>query len=200
MRAPREDYRRGDERQEPRGGTADLIGACAPVAGPALLCHTAALPCCWITDMQTVVCRHLGGGFCVQMRPQWNQNGSHVAPGGLLELLGLLKVARSSLGIILVRSRAARGPKRCHLDQLSAALRGTLRMVSAILGAKKLPNRRPKGFKIGPELKMIKPQSAHTARRILMIVEVPGFPFGGQNRYKTASDCILGAYWLLTAS
>ena len=75
------------------------------------------------------------------MGPKW-------LPGGLLELLGLLKASWSGLGGLLQRSWTALGPKKSSLDRFLAAPKRIMRPVSAIWGAIRLPKRRSRGSKI----------------------------------------------------
>ena len=69
------------------------------------------------------------------------------------------------------------------LERLLAGPRGILRLISAILGPKRLPKWSPRGSQIELERrlqqKMAKSQNSHTAHWILMIFEGQGAPFGG---------------------
>ena len=111
---------------------------------------------CLSIDMQTVVCRPLGGGFCVQnginigpkslpRDPKWNQNGSQVAPrrplGASWPPEGLLERSWRSLGWLLERFWEPPGQRKTNHDRLLAAPRRIMRLVSAMLEAKSVQNR-----------------------------------------------------------
>ena len=83
--------------------------------------------------------------FEVLRGPRGVKNGPQRPLGPFLERLGLMEASWSGLGDLLERSGTALGPKKSPLDRLLAALRRGLRLVSAILGAKRLPKRRPRG-------------------------------------------------------
>ena len=91
----------------------------------------------------------------MNMAPKWYQHGYQMGPGGLLEAswrpLGALKRAWSAkgglpvaYGTLLDAFSRALGAEKSSLEQLLAAPRGFPREVSAILGAKRLPKRRPR--------------------------------------------------------
>ena len=130
------------------------------------------------------------------MGPKWVQNGFKIDPwrplGASWHPEGLLERSWRPLGTLLEGSKM----EKSALERLLAAPRGIPREFSAILRAKRLPKRRPRGSKIESkrrlELQMAKLQKSYTVRRILMILEVPGAHFGGQNRYKMASNSIFG--------
>ena len=98
---------------------------------------------------------------------------------------------------LLERSWRPAGPKKHSWNRLLAALGEISREVSAILGSKRLPKGGPRGSQIGSkrrlELKTRFLQKAWFSQCFFMIFEVPGSLFGGQNRYKMASDCSLAA-------
>ena len=83
--------------------------------------------------------------------------------GRILVRLGVLETSWSGLGGLLERSWRALGPEKSSLERLLAGPRGVPREVSAILGAKRLPERSPGGSKIGSrrrlELKTAKPEN-----------------------------------------
>ena len=121
------------------------------MAGPAQLCHTAVLQCCWRPSHEPAGSRMMAF-WAWFWRPNWVPNGVNMSPkclpGGLLEHLRLLKASWSGLGGLLERSWAAQGPKTKSLDRFMAAPRRIMRPVSAILGAIRLPKRRSRGSKI----------------------------------------------------
>ena len=137
---------------------------CAPVAGPAHTCRTAVLQCCWRLSRRAAGSSPKGFRSWL-LQPNWLQNGGKLGakwlPGGFLEHLGLLEPSCSGLRGLLERSWTALRPKKSSLERLLAGPRGILREVSAILGAKRLPKRTPKGWQIELErrleLKMAKP-------------------------------------------
>ena len=110
----------------------------------------------------------------VKHYPKW-------LPGGLLELLGLLKASWSGLGGLLERSWAALGPEKTSLHRLLAGPRAPRRLVSNCLGAKWLPKKGPGGsqnwFHMRIKLKMGEPLKSQTLRRISLIFGVQGAPF-----------------------
>ena len=104
------------------------------------------------------------------MPPKWLQNGSKMAPtwlqhkigpgavlgaswghlGACWALGGLLKAIWRPLGRLLERCR----DRKSSLERLLATPRGIPRRVSAILGAKRLPKRSPRGSKIEPKRRL----------------------------------------------
>ena len=107
-------------------------------------------------------------------------------------------------GALLDGSWGALGAEKSTLERLLAAPREMPRQVSAILGAKRLPKGGPRGSKIEAkrrlELKTRFLQKPLFFLWISLIFEIPGSSFGGQNRWKLASDCSLAAESLLKAS
>ena len=96
---------------------------------------------------------------CSNMAPKLCQHGCQLGPGGLLEAswrpLGALKRAWSTkgglpvaYGTLLDAFSRALGAEKSSLEQLLAAPRGFPREVSAILGAKRLPQESPGGSNI----------------------------------------------------
>ena len=90
-----------------------LIGACAPVAGPALLCKTAALQCRWMSfKCHAHGCPQASGGIVLASKwgPKWGQNGSPMAIrrplGASWPPEGLLERSWRLLGVVWEASRA----------------------------------------------------------------------------------------------
>ena len=83
------------------------------------------------------------------LRPNGFQNGVKMGPkrlpGGFLKHVGLLEASWSGLGGLLERALMVPGPNKSDPERLLAGLRGIPREVSAILEAKWLPNRMPRG-------------------------------------------------------
>ena len=131
------------------------------------------------------------------MAAKWLQNGANMGAKSALEAswgpLGALERAWSAkgglpraYGALLDGSWGAIGAEKSTLERLLAAPREIPRQVSAILGAKRLPKGGPRGSKIEakrrPELKTRFLQKPLNFQWILMIFEVQGALFGGQNR------------------
>ena len=72
--------------------------------------------------------------------------GAKWLPGWLSEHLGLPEASWNGLGGLLERSLMAPGPKKSAPERLLTGPRGIPREVSAILEAKWLPKRRPRGL------------------------------------------------------
>ena len=83
------------------------------------------------------------------------------APGGVWEASWNVLACKGHPRTLLEASGSAPGSKKNYMERLLAGPRGILREVSAILGSKKPPKRRPKvcqiEFERQLELKMAKP-------------------------------------------